>query len=171
MKPTKSNDIVLTLVLLTGLSTLPFCCCTNAQSYAVDWSSIDGGGGTSTGGVYEVSGTIGQPDAGTMSGGNFTLEGGFWSAITAIQTPGAPLLSIRRADGNSVLLCWPYPSEGFGLQQCTNLNTVNWMAVTNARVQVGDEWQVTVTPSLEIVVDPQTGQIMNNCLYFRLKKP
>ena len=29
---------------------------------------IDGGGGTSTGGVYSVSGTIGRPDAAAMSG-------------------------------------------------------------------------------------------------------
>ena len=35
-----------------------------AQSYQIDWFTIDGGGGTSTGGVYSVSGTIGQPDAG-----------------------------------------------------------------------------------------------------------
>jgi hypothetical protein len=33
--------------------------------------------GTSTGRVYSVSGTIGQPDAGKMSGGNYTLDGGF----------------------------------------------------------------------------------------------
>ena len=32
--------------------------------FVVGWSTIDGGGGTSTGGVYQVSGTIGQPDAG-----------------------------------------------------------------------------------------------------------
>ena len=34
-----------------------------AQSYSIDWYKISGGGGTSTGGVYSVSGTIGQPDA------------------------------------------------------------------------------------------------------------
>ena len=33
---------------------------------------------SSTGGAYECKGTIGQPDAGTMSGGDFTLSGGFW---------------------------------------------------------------------------------------------
>ena len=27
-----------------------------AQSYSIDWSTIDGGGGTSTGGVYSASG-------------------------------------------------------------------------------------------------------------------
>src|ERR1035437_2294046 len=33
------------------------------QSYSIDWYKIAGGGGSSTGGVYAVSGTIGQPDA------------------------------------------------------------------------------------------------------------
>jgi hypothetical protein len=49
----------------------------DAQDYAVDWWTVDGGGGTSTGGVYALSGTIGQPDTGEMSGGTFTLVGGF----------------------------------------------------------------------------------------------
>ena len=43
----------------------------SAQSYSIDWYKVSGGGGTSTGGVFSVSGTIGQPDAGKMSGGNF----------------------------------------------------------------------------------------------------
>src|SRR5262245_40374580 len=50
---------------------------TRAQNYSVDWHTIAGGGGTSTGGVYSVSGTVGQPDAGTMSGGSYSLAGGF----------------------------------------------------------------------------------------------
>src|SRR5437660_6145162 len=64
------------------------------QNFSIDWFTIDGGGGTSTGGVYSVSGTIGQPDAGHMSGGNFTIDGGFWGIIAVVQTPGAPLLRI-----------------------------------------------------------------------------
>jgi hypothetical protein len=55
--------------------------------YSMDWSTLDGGGGTSTGGVYAVTGTIGQPDAGTMIGGNYTLAGGLWGVIAAIQMP------------------------------------------------------------------------------------
>jgi hypothetical protein len=35
-----------------------------AQSYSIDWYKVAGGGGVSTGGVYSVSGTIGQPEAG-----------------------------------------------------------------------------------------------------------
>jgi len=41
--------------------------------------SIDAGGVIrSAGGDFELSGTIGQPDAGVLTGGNFTLTGGFW---------------------------------------------------------------------------------------------
>ena len=50
-----------------------------AQDYAIDWHTIDGGGEmSSTGGSYELSGTIGQHDAGEMSGGTYSLTGGFW---------------------------------------------------------------------------------------------
>jgi len=78
----------------------------SAQSYSIDWYKIAGGGGTSTGGTYAVSGTIGQPDAsGAMSGGNYSVTGGFWSLIQVVQTPGAPTLYISRA-GNVVTLYW-----------------------------------------------------------------
>lgn len=45
-------------------------------------STIDGGGAVaSTGGDFELNGTIGQPDAGVLIGDEFTLTGGFWFAI------------------------------------------------------------------------------------------
>ena len=47
--------------------------------YDLTWHTIDGGGGTSSNGDFVLSGTIGQPDAGTMKGGNYVLVGGFWS--------------------------------------------------------------------------------------------
>lgn len=44
--------------------------------------TIDGGGVMlSTGGDFELSGTIGQPDAGTLLGGDYELNGGFWFPI------------------------------------------------------------------------------------------
>ena len=99
----------------------------NAQNYSIEWHKIAGGGGTSTGGVYSVSGTIGQPDAGAMTGGNYSLTGGFWSLI-AVQTPGAPLLTITPA-GPNVIISWPSPSSGFGLQENPDLNPANWSAI------------------------------------------
>ena len=117
-----------------------------AQNYTVDWFTIDGGGGTSTGGVYSVTGTIGQPDTGHMSGGNYTLDGGFWGVIAAVQMPGAPLLSVSLTTTNTVLISWPYPSTGFNLQQNGALGTANWVNVTNSPVQAGQELQVIVRP-------------------------
>ncbi len=52
----------------------------------IDWYTIDGGGGTSSGGTFELSGTIGQPDAGVMTGGSFELSGGFWTAAATPPT-------------------------------------------------------------------------------------
>jgi len=46
--------------------------------YELTWSAIDGGGGVSSGGSFTVDGSIGQPEAGSMSGGGYTLGGGFW---------------------------------------------------------------------------------------------
>lgn len=51
-----------------------------AQPYSIDSFTIDGGGGTLTGSTFEVSGTIGQPDAGVLAGSTFSLRGGFWMA-------------------------------------------------------------------------------------------
>lgn len=56
----------------------------HAQSYSIDWFTIAGGGGASTGGGFSLNGTIGQPDPGAMSGGNYSLAGGFSGAS---QTP------------------------------------------------------------------------------------
>ena len=54
---------------------------TAADDFEISRSTIDGGGVMrSTGGDFELSGTIGQPDAGIMlsSDGEFQLSGGFW---------------------------------------------------------------------------------------------
>lgn len=48
------------------------------QSYDLGWWTVDGGGGTTSGGNYQLKGTIGQPDPVVMAGGNFSLQGGFW---------------------------------------------------------------------------------------------
>ncbi len=49
-----------------------------ARPLEINWCTIDGGGGTSAAGTLSLSGTIGQHDAGVMSGATFTLLGGFW---------------------------------------------------------------------------------------------
>jgi hypothetical protein len=51
-----------------------------AAQFDLSWNTVDGGGGTSSGGTFALAMTIGQPDAGSMSAGAFVLSGGFWAA-------------------------------------------------------------------------------------------
>jgi hypothetical protein len=107
------------------LAMLVFSATVQAQPYSVDWHKVAGGGGTSTGGVYAVSGTIGQLDAGgPMTGGGYSVTGGFW-ALYAVQTPGAPLLTITYG-GNQAVVSWPLSVTGWTLQTNKNLSTGTW---------------------------------------------
>jgi hypothetical protein len=55
-------------------------------TYDLTWNTIDSGGYTfSTGGTYSLGGTIGQPDAGVLSGGSYSLSGGVWGSNTTQQ--------------------------------------------------------------------------------------
>jgi hypothetical protein len=65
-----------------------------SAQYSLSRQTIDGGGVMlSTGGTYTLGGTIGQPDAGALSGGAYALSGGFWaggvSAVVGIPESGA----------------------------------------------------------------------------------
>ncbi len=131
--------------------------CAGSAQYAIDWFTIDGGGGQSSGGAYTLHGTIGQSDAATSSGGRYTLHGGFWSAFAVVQTEGAPTLRILRNAGN-VTLTWPNPSSGFQLQESPSLTSPNWTDVNTAPGIVGDEKQVNQA------VAPGTR-------FFRLRQP
>ena len=64
------KKIIAFLVLTLSLSAM--------ADYNIDWHTIDGGGGTSSGGVYLVTGTIGQHDAAYSEGGDYEILGGFW---------------------------------------------------------------------------------------------
>jgi hypothetical protein len=96
--------------------------------YAINWHTIDGGGSTSTGGVYSVSGTIGQPDAGgPMTNGQYAVTGGFWALSTAVQVTGAPTLTIVPAAPGNALIFWTPATPGFVLQETLSLSPTNWM--------------------------------------------
>jgi hypothetical protein len=70
------------LFLMCGLATLTILAPVIYGDYHIVWSTIDGGGGYSSGGQCIVAGTIGQPDAAYSEGGQYELLGGFW--------PGGP---------------------------------------------------------------------------------
>ena len=67
--------------------------------YGLAWSTVDGGGHTfSRGGTYTLGGTAGQPDAGLLAGGGYTLSGGFWAGSTAGFRYGVYLPLVTRGD-------------------------------------------------------------------------
>jgi hypothetical protein len=112
------------------LCLLPFALCLQAwgQAYTVDWSTIDGGGATSTGGVYSASGTIGQPDAGgPMTNGQYSVTGGFWALPILVQTPGSPTLHIINAAPGFATIWWTPAVTGFALQETPSLSPTNWV--------------------------------------------
>jgi hypothetical protein len=126
----------------------------SAQSYNIDWHTIDGGGGTSTGGVYSVSGTIGQPDAGgPMTNGQFSVTGGFWTLPQAVQTVGAPKLTIAPAVPGSATISWTPATPGFVLQESATIAPANW------------------TNSLSGATNPTVVPAALPLKYYRLSKP
>jgi hypothetical protein len=131
----------------------------HAQSYSINWFKVAGGGGTSAGGAYQVSGTIGQHDAGgPMTGGNYSLTGGFWSVIAVVQTPGTPLLTITlNSQLPTVTVSWPSSATNFVLQQNSDLTTANWI---NSGLLV-----TTNGATLSVTISPPAGN-----LFFRLKQ-
>lgn len=54
----------------------------------VDPWTVDGGGGTATGGNYVLQGTAGQPDAGRHESvdGTIVLRGGYWTGAGTVAT-------------------------------------------------------------------------------------
>jgi hypothetical protein len=137
---------VLRLLLCFILLPSSFCLRAWGQSYSIDWYKIAGGGGTSTGGVYQVTGTIGQPDAsGAMSGGSYSLTGGFWSIIAAVQTPGLPNLTITFVGPNSVTVSWPNTGS-YTLQTNNNLSASNWPGYGGTINTSNGTNSVTITP-------------------------
>jgi hypothetical protein len=152
----KAFPIVLLLWLVTPVI--------QAQTYSIDWFKIAGGGGTSSGtnasSVYSVRGTIGQPDASSaITGGSFSLTGGFWSIISVVQTAGAPALSIRHS-GNSIMVFWPNAGS-YTLQQNSHLAVSAGWTTSGYPVTTN-----TVSGTNSITITPPTGS-----LFFRLANP
>ena len=129
-----------------------------AQSYTIDWYKIAGGGGLSTGGTYQVNGTIGQPDAsanGAMTGGAYSLTGGFWAIISVVQSAGVPNLVIVPNGANSVKVLWPNTGT-FVLQQNSNIAVPSGWSTSGYSIS-------TANGTNSITITPPTGN-----LFFRL---
>ncbi len=56
-----------------------------ASGIELSWWHLGGGGTTSSGGLFELTGTVGETAAGTSSGGSFVLRSGFLAQTTGLE--------------------------------------------------------------------------------------
>ena len=126
----------------------------SGNGFDLSWHKVAGGGGTSTGGVYPVSGTVGQHDAGgPLTNGVYSLTGGYWALPIAVQTTNAPTLAIIPAAPGWATISWTPPTPGFVLQETTSLSPTNWIN------------------SLSAATNPITVPAVPPSKFYRLNKP
>ena len=129
-------------------------CLSAFAQYSINWFTVVGGGGTSTGVGFTVSGTMGQPDAGVMTGGGFRLQGGFWGVIATEQTqpictsPPSGLVSWWRAEGNA------HDSQGGNHGTLTT-------GVTYVAGKVGQAFSFNATHAAVLVGNPPNLRLQN----------
>ncbi|HOT90095.1 MAG TPA: hypothetical protein PLJ78_01935 [Anaerolineae bacterium] len=81
----KHKYLCLVIVLLLALLVVGVSLAADSAGYDLSWWTMDGGGGTSSGGSYSLSGTGGQPDAGPLlTNDGYTLAGGFWGGAAVV---------------------------------------------------------------------------------------
>jgi len=107
--PARGALLALGLVLVTAGTAAA----SSGGGYDLTWNKIaEGGITTSSGGTFTLGGTIGQLDAGVLTGGGYSLAGGFWHGTNALQlvdVPPAPVapravLSLRGRTRNPATL-------------------------------------------------------------------
>jgi hypothetical protein len=100
---------------------------TVGQNYSIESYVIAGGGGTSSGGDFTLSGTVGQPSAGIpLSGGTYTLQGGFWPGLIVTTSGEVPQLFIQMT-AQDVTVSWAPATSGFVLEQSEDLGNGTWL--------------------------------------------
>ena len=149
--------LVFLAVLLVGFVVTP--ARLFGADFAVGQGVMSSGGGTSTNGTFSITGIIGQSDAGArLMGGVFAVEGGFWGAVTLLQTPGLPL-SLQLLQASSTLVfSWPVTGETYVLESSPVVGPAAAWIPVSALVESGAQYRFVLLPQ-------QPGQ-----RYFRLRQ-
>jgi hypothetical protein len=94
------------LLMMTPLTAAP----------TISWWTVDGGGGTSTGGGYTLQGTIGQAEAHSAAavGNGLLVRGGFWAAGEMSLT--LPVLNISPRPDGQVDISWGLDAVGWHVE-------------------------------------------------------
>ena len=88
-----------------------------------------------------------------MTNGQYSVTGGFWALPAAIQTEGAPTLTIAPATPGNATISWTPNTPGFVLQEALSLSPTNWVN--------------SVSSATNPIVVPATGPAK----FYRLFKP
>lgn len=84
-------------------------------TYTLSRTDLSAGGGMyASGGGYELSGTIGQSDAGGSAGGTFEVSGGFWVAIPPGDCNETGSITLLDHEELAACLTGPGASAGTG---------------------------------------------------------
>lgn len=131
-------------------------------AFTLPWSTLDGGGGISSGTtpggtVFTLTGTIGQFDAAAppATGGSHTIASGFWAHIINSPDPDYPDLTITRQPNGDASIQWQSDAAGWQVQTSTDLT--GWTNIGGT---------ITTSGVLTITYDPGVPK-----RFFRLKKP
>lgn len=104
--------------------------------------------GISTGGVYSISGTVGQVEAGgMMSGEAYSLTGGFWNSSSTVEEPAATKLTVQVTGPGVVVVSWPSPSTGLFLEQSSSLSFPDWTAASETVTDDGTTKSIVISPT------------------------
>jgi hypothetical protein len=113
-----------------------------SAAYQVKWYTVDGGGAmNASGGGYSVRATIGQHDAGKLSGGGYTASGGFWILRPLAEPPDAPVPPDGAAgyDKNRYISFVPgSPGEQTALRVTLTSLPSEFLAYEDTQVWVGE---------------------------------
>ena len=117
----------------------------HAQTLSIQKQVITAGGGTSSSGSYTVNGSIAQSASqATSQGGRYVIKAGFWNQIILVQTPDAPLLSLRRTESGFELF-WPGGASGFVLEETGSLSgSISWSSVTQPPALIDGEYRTSI---------------------------
>jgi len=118
----------------------------------IPWQTFTGGGGIGQHGAVALGGAIGPiaPALSPATGGNYTLTGGFWPALSGQPKAASPVLKIKSiTEGVTVQLSWPVAVSGFVLEYTTQLGSGIWVTEATAVLD-------TVTEHTVIVPTPDT---------------
>lgn len=116
------------LAALVALFLLIWSAWANAQSggnYDLTWNTLGGGGGSNASGSYTLNGTLGQPGAGVLNSGKYSLVGGFWWSE---QVPAGCTV-------DSIQGCWLTIADTQGLTTTVQIpagavTSTTWITIT-----------------------------------------